>query len=211
MSGLTWDGTAGPVSRDQILRRERGQGKHDIPCLADHKKHWQPYPVDPYSVESANHTSSATVQVSNAFPQVPAQVVRLFGNSETVLPRVYNFLDGGEDDPCALYFFADKESTCLRQAILNDAKDDAAVSDWGVSIIGGGRRAISQLEQGKESADHQPGNSARAPFNPLDHAPQSRGKTSSKYQGNLRLCCQDGGAAYFRRDVSPRGVPCGMM
>ncbi|CAM9358663.1 unnamed protein product [Ascophyllum nodosum] len=52
--------------------------------------------------------------VSNAFPQVPAQVVRLFGNSETVLPRVYNFLDGGEDDPCALYFFADKESTCLR-------------------------------------------------------------------------------------------------
>ena len=27
-SGLTQDGTAEPVSRDQILRRERGEGKH---------------------------------------------------------------------------------------------------------------------------------------------------------------------------------------
>ena len=26
MSRLTWDGTAKPVSRDQIIRRERGQG-----------------------------------------------------------------------------------------------------------------------------------------------------------------------------------------
>ena len=35
MSRLTRDGTAEPVSRDQILRRERGQGNIHFPCLAD--------------------------------------------------------------------------------------------------------------------------------------------------------------------------------
>ena len=33
--------------RDQILRRERGQGSVDFPCSADHMQDWQPYPVDP--------------------------------------------------------------------------------------------------------------------------------------------------------------------
>ena len=49
MSKLTRDGTAEPVSRDQILRRERGQGNINFPCSADHEQDWQPYPVDPYS------------------------------------------------------------------------------------------------------------------------------------------------------------------
>ena len=43
------DGTAEPVSRDQILRCERGQGNIRFPCSADHEQDWQPYPVDPYS------------------------------------------------------------------------------------------------------------------------------------------------------------------
>ena len=46
MSRLTRDGTAEPVSRDQILRRERGQGNINFPCSADHVHDWQPYPVD---------------------------------------------------------------------------------------------------------------------------------------------------------------------
>ena len=33
MSKLTRDGTAEPVSRDQILGRERGQGNIHFPCL----------------------------------------------------------------------------------------------------------------------------------------------------------------------------------
>ena len=49
MSSLTLDGTAEPVSRDQILRRERGQRNIQFPCSADHKQDWQLYPVDPYS------------------------------------------------------------------------------------------------------------------------------------------------------------------
>ena len=49
MSRLTRDGTAVPVSRDQILRHIRGQGNIHFPCSADHEQDWQPYPVDPYS------------------------------------------------------------------------------------------------------------------------------------------------------------------
>ena len=47
MSRLTRDGTAEPVSREQILRRERGQENCHFPCSADHEQDWQPYTVDP--------------------------------------------------------------------------------------------------------------------------------------------------------------------
>ena len=39
---LTRDGTAKPVSRDRILRREGGQGNINVPCSADHEQDWQP-------------------------------------------------------------------------------------------------------------------------------------------------------------------------
>ena len=46
MSKLTRDRTAEPVSRDQILRRERGQRIIHFPCsAADHEQDWQPCPV----------------------------------------------------------------------------------------------------------------------------------------------------------------------
>ena len=56
MSRLKRDGTAEPVSRDQILRHERGQGNIHFPCSADHVQDWQPYPVDPYSCYMCDHT-----------------------------------------------------------------------------------------------------------------------------------------------------------
>ena len=56
MSRLTRDETAEPVSRDQILRRERKQGSIHFPCLADHLQDWPPYPVNPYSCYMCNHT-----------------------------------------------------------------------------------------------------------------------------------------------------------
>ena len=56
MSRLTRDGTAEPVSRDQILRHERGQGNIHFSCSADHVQDWQPYPVDPYSCYMCVHT-----------------------------------------------------------------------------------------------------------------------------------------------------------
>ena len=56
MSRLTRDGTAEPVSRDQILRHARGQGNVHFPCSADHEQDWQPYPVDPYSAICDDHS-----------------------------------------------------------------------------------------------------------------------------------------------------------
>ena len=56
MSRLTRDGTAEPVSRDQILRHARGQGNVNFPCSADHEQDWQSYPVDPYSAICDDHT-----------------------------------------------------------------------------------------------------------------------------------------------------------
>ena len=54
-SRLTRDGTAEPVSRDQILRHERGQGNIIFSCSADHVQDWQPCPVDPYSCYMCDH------------------------------------------------------------------------------------------------------------------------------------------------------------
>ena len=46
MSTLTRDGTAEPVSRGPILRRERGQGNIIFPFPADYEQDRQPYSVD---------------------------------------------------------------------------------------------------------------------------------------------------------------------
>ena len=56
MSKLTRDGTAEPVSRDQILRRVRGQENINFPLSGDHEQDWQPHPVDPYSAICDDHT-----------------------------------------------------------------------------------------------------------------------------------------------------------
>ena len=56
MSRLTRDGTAEPVSRDQILRHVRGQENIHFPFSADHEQDWQSYPVDPYSAICDDHT-----------------------------------------------------------------------------------------------------------------------------------------------------------
>ena len=49
MNRLTRDGTAEPVSRDQILRDAGGQVNVHFPCSADHEQDCQLYPVDPYT------------------------------------------------------------------------------------------------------------------------------------------------------------------
>ena len=63
MSKLTRDGTAEPVSRGQILRRERGQRKIHFPCsAADHEQDWQPCPaVRAIHTNIVLHTHTAVV------------------------------------------------------------------------------------------------------------------------------------------------------
>ena len=62
---LTRDGTAEPISRDQILRHARGQGNINFPCSADHEQNWQPYPVDPYSAICDDDTYIHTYLANN--------------------------------------------------------------------------------------------------------------------------------------------------
>ena len=67
---MTRDGTAEPVSRDQIiLRREQGQGNINFPFLAHHTyvQDWQPYPVDPYSAICDDHTYIHTIHTYNTY------------------------------------------------------------------------------------------------------------------------------------------------
>ena len=68
MSRLTRDGTAEPVSRDQILRHARGQGNIHFPCSADNEQDWQPYPVDPYSAICDDHTHIHTYYIHTVDP-----------------------------------------------------------------------------------------------------------------------------------------------
>ena len=64
ISGLTWDGAAQPVSRDQILKHARGQGNINFPCSVDHED-WQSYPVDPYSAICDDHTVYKSYRASS--------------------------------------------------------------------------------------------------------------------------------------------------
>ena len=74
MSRLTRDGTAEPVSRDQILRHARGQGNIDFTCSADHEQDWQPYPVDPYSAICDDPTTTCIITVKKINVSVSVSV-----------------------------------------------------------------------------------------------------------------------------------------
>ena len=56
MSRLTRDGTAEPVSRDQIVRHERGQGNTIFPIQLTTCRTGNLTPVDPYSCYMCDHT-----------------------------------------------------------------------------------------------------------------------------------------------------------
>ena len=73
MSRLTRDGTAEPVSRDQVIRHERGQGIIIFSVqLADHEQDWQPCPV-----VIAIHTNIAlhkhTAEVTHIYMHITQQ------------------------------------------------------------------------------------------------------------------------------------------
>ena len=71
MRALARDGTAERVSREQILRHERGQGKKRFSCSADHEQNWQPHLVDPYSDMCDDHTcSSGNIRVWTVIARV---------------------------------------------------------------------------------------------------------------------------------------------
>ena len=68
MSRMTRNGTVGPVSRNQILRRERGQENIHFPCSADHEQDRQPYAVGPYSaIICGDETTFFYYEISHCF------------------------------------------------------------------------------------------------------------------------------------------------
>ena len=71
---------AEPVSRDQIPRREWGQGDVHFPCSTDHEQDWQPYPVDPYPAICDGHT--IITYHSDVFQPKCQQRYLLFGDGE---------------------------------------------------------------------------------------------------------------------------------
>ena len=75
MSRLTRDGTTEPVSRDQILRRER-QAQENIYflCSANLDQDWQPYPVDPYSAICDDHTYISLVRFFTLASKEPSRL-----------------------------------------------------------------------------------------------------------------------------------------
>ena len=88
MSRLTRDGTAEPVSRDQILRHGRGQGNIIFPCSADHEQDWQPYPVDPYSAICDDYTYIHTYNL----PFTTSQSRKLTAPGGEINPSSPNYL-----------------------------------------------------------------------------------------------------------------------
>ena len=78
MSKLTRDGTAEPVSRDQILRREREQRIIHFPCsAADHDQDWQSCPVvRAIHTNIVVHTHAAVVTHTHIY------ICILYDNSE---------------------------------------------------------------------------------------------------------------------------------
>ena len=92
MSRLTRDGTAEPVSRDQVLGRERGQGNIQFPYLADHEQDWQPHPDDPYSAirdDDIYHCTTTTVLFS---PYIVLRSIILLIALQPVAPVAQRYL-----------------------------------------------------------------------------------------------------------------------
>ena len=86
MSRLVRDGTAEPVSRDQILRHIRGQGNIHFSCSADHEQDWQPYPFDPYSAiicDDYTYVHSLHIQ-GKQMQENPSTAVRYFQHTHFI-------------------------------------------------------------------------------------------------------------------------------
>ena len=87
MSRLRRDGTAEPVSRNQILWRERGHGNVHFPCSADHEQDWKAYPVDPYSDIYDDHTYTRAKKAGNNVEKHYHRQLRGFESEIHISPK----------------------------------------------------------------------------------------------------------------------------
>ena len=99
------DGTAEPLSRDRILRRERGLGKIGFPCSAEHEQDWQPCWVDAYSATCEDQTyimqHVGSDSAAFAFPLISVRFDRpismvVVRSSWRVLPIINQLIRSGD-------------------------------------------------------------------------------------------------------------------
>ena len=139
MSRLTRDGTAEPVSRDQILRRERGQGKARFPYSADHdEQDWQSYPrlihtlLYVMTMHAYIHTHSTTVRepLYHHFMQTP---------SKTDAQQYYSIIRAatGGKDQCSLSLLS---RHLLRRTVRKPMYNHVRISSSSSSSSSRGRR-----------------------------------------------------------------------
>ena len=129
MSRLTRDRTAKPVSRNQVLRRERGQGIFSR--SADHRQDWQPYAVDLYSAICDDHTCIRIY--CSVYPQLPPVIGTLWGScghaSGISFPRLLWFgVCASHATPCSVpgcsylrMCLEKSERNCLTSYLYNAA------------------------------------------------------------------------------------------
>ena len=108
MRRLTRDGTAEFVSRDQLLRRERGQGNIYFPCSADHEQDWPPCSVDPYSCHICDHTTVSLQSSTVREGFCSSTVVVCCAIVPAVLGRTYV-------DFFLFHFFSSQGENCVRK------------------------------------------------------------------------------------------------
>ena len=75
---LARDGIVEPISQDQLLRRERGQGNIHFPCSAGHEQDWQPHLVDLHSAICDDHTCCCCCCFSHSAHWLPTRKKLLY-------------------------------------------------------------------------------------------------------------------------------------
>ena len=86
MIGLTRDRTAKPNSRDQILRRERGQGKFRFPCSPAHKQDCR---LIPNLLKVMEHTNTHVVSSNILNHKTYSRFVQLSTKINAALNIIY--------------------------------------------------------------------------------------------------------------------------
>ena len=72
MSGLARDGTTELISRDYMLRCERGQenNKISVQLTTSRSNNPEPYPIDPYSTKCANIYGPNNMHLTFPMPNI---------------------------------------------------------------------------------------------------------------------------------------------
>ena len=114
MSKLTRDGTTEPVSRDQILRCERGQRITHFPCpAADHEQDWQLCPVvRAIHTNIVLHTHNAVV--THIYIHI---YIYIYSYYTTTVNRARMYMSPNKEYTCTWYINQYKQQYYLYQYI----------------------------------------------------------------------------------------------